>query len=530
MAFNEQSARKIIEFLLKDDCYEFKRWLKQIKKFNVEQIKNLLEGNRENLDIYKIKNKEIFDKLVQKFDNFSPIILKWYENEENYQYLKQLWIKYICIEDINEYIKNEKELADYLESKQVPYSKWPDKAKKEFKEAAEDTIGTYIHEEDIKKKLIQEHSMFNNCFTAIENLLKSFGNILTDTDSVAEEKYKDLAKSSKIFMVGSLLGTVASQFITSANTSINNKLLEKCLVKQIMQYIPSKCDAKKVALDIIKKCTKTEGIIDWEVNCNKYMEIFCNSTGKTQLQGYNEYFSVNLDAKNSETLSFAKKLTSIFKSNMVCGAVALASVINLGFSIIEFLQISELTKTIEGKKYRNRLEEIKKKFKSHMTGVDISNIDDPLLIQNINYLKNNIESDKELLKQLLVEIKMDIKSLEQKKKESIFGACVSGTIGVVSAVGTIAATGGMSLIYGLSTLANIISGGSNILGVCDCIKAIDELIEIQKEAKKESDEIEKQIKKLNLILKQKEFSFPNFYKLLSEISERGKRKYKKLGF
>jgi hypothetical protein len=43
MAFNEQSARKIIEFLLKDDCYEYKRWLKQITKFNAEQIKNLLE-------------------------------------------------------------------------------------------------------------------------------------------------------------------------------------------------------------------------------------------------------------------------------------------------------------------------------------------------------------------------------------------------------------------------------------------------------------------------------------------------------
>ena len=531
MAFNEQSARKIIEFLLKDDCYEYKRWLKQIKKFNAEQIKNLLEGNRENLGIYQIKNKDIFDKLVLKFENYSQITFKWYENEENYQYLKQLWKNYICIEDINEKITNEQQLTDYLESNNVPYSKWPDKVKEEFKEATEDTIGTYIHEEDIKKTLIQQHSMFRNCFTAFENLLKSFGNLFPDAESEAEEKYKTLGKKSSIFMVGSLFGTIASQFITSANTSINNKLLEKCLVKQIMQYIPDKCDAKNIALDIIKKCTKKEGNVNWLVKGYKFLTIEdLDADGSTRLSGYHENFNVNLDSKNSETLSITKKIATIFKSKMVCGAVVIASVINLGFSIIEFLQISELTKTIKGKQYNEQLEKIKQRFKSHMTEIDISNFDDPHFVEKINYLKSNIELDKESLKQLLIEIKMDIKSLEQKKKESIFGACISGAIGVVSAVGAIATTGGMSLIYGLSTLGNVIAGGTHILDARDCINLIDDLIKIQEEAKKESEEIEKQIKKLNLILKQKELPFPNFYEAFSEILEKEKRRYEKFGF
>ena len=524
MAFNEQSARKIIEFLLKDDCYEYKRWLKQITKFNVEQIKNLLEGNIENIDIYQIKNKNVFVKLVQKFDNFSQITLKWYENEENYQYLKQLWINYICIEDINEKIKNEQELADYLESNQVPYSKWPDKVKEEFKEATEDTIGTYIHEEDIKKTLIQQHSMFSKCFTGIQNLLKSLGNILSDADSLAEEKFKPYAKSVPINIVSGLIGSAATVFITSSNTSINNKLLEKCLVKQIMQYIPDKCDAKKVASDIIKNCTKTEGILNWEVN--KYPTLSFED-GKTQLYGYNEKFSVNLDAKNSETLSYAKKITSAFESKMVCGAVAIASFINLCFSIVEFFKISELTKTITGKQYSNELENIIAKFKSHLTEIDISNIDDPLLIPKINYLKSNIESDKENLTQLLVKIKMDIKLLEQKKKESIFGACISGALGIVSVVGTIATTGGTSLIYGLSTLGNLLSGGTHILNAYDCIEVIDELIKIQEKAKKESDEIEKQINKLKSM--EKNVHYPNFYNAFLELLEKEKRKCEKFG-
>ena len=138
--------------------------------------------------------------------------------------------------------------------------------------------------------------MFRNCFTAFENLLKSFGNLFPDAESEAEEKYKTLGKKSSIFMVGSLFGTIASQFITSANTSINNKLLEKCLVKQIMQYIPDKCDAKNIALDIIKKCTKKEGNVNWLVKGYKFLTIEdLDADGSTRLSGYHENFKVNLD-------------------------------------------------------------------------------------------------------------------------------------------------------------------------------------------------------------------------------------------
>jgi hypothetical protein len=366
--------------------------------------------------------------------------------------------------------------------------------------------------------------MFSKCFTGIQNLLKSLGNMLADADSLAEEKFKPYAKSLPISIVSGLIGSAATVFITSSNTSINNKLLEKCLVKQIMQYIPDKCDAKKVASDIIKNCTKTEGILNWEVNRYSTLSL---EDGKTQLYGYNEKFSVNLDAKNSETLSYAKKLTSVFESKMVCGAVVIASVINLGFSIIEFFKISELTKTITGKQYSNELKKAIAKFKSHLTEIDISNIDDPLLIPKINYLKSNIESDKENLTQLLVKIKMDIKLLEQKKKESIFGACVSGALGIVSVVGTIATTGGTSLIYGLSTLGNLLSGGTHILNAYDCIEVIDELIKIQEKAKKESDEIEKQINKLKSM--EKNVHYPNFYNAFLELLEKEKRKCEKFG-
>ena len=77
-----------------------------------------------------------------------------YDNEENYQYIKQLWLNYFCIEDINEEIeKNPKEekLTNFLEYKNINYSKWTEEVKKEIKEAAQETRGTCIHEEEIKK-------------------------------------------------------------------------------------------------------------------------------------------------------------------------------------------------------------------------------------------------------------------------------------------------------------------------------------------------------------------------------------------
>ena len=103
-------------------------------------------------------------------------------------------------------------------------------------------------------------------------------------------------------MVGSLFGTVASQFITSANTSINNKLLEKCLVKQIMQYIPDKCDAKKIALDIIKNCQKKEGNVNWVVRGYKFLtNEELDADGSTRLSGYHKNMNAHSIRARTDT-------------------------------------------------------------------------------------------------------------------------------------------------------------------------------------------------------------------------------------
>ena len=68
--------------------------------------------------------------------------------------IKQLWLNYICIEDINEIIKNnpnDEKLINFLGADNINYSKWPAEVKKEFKEAIQETI--YI--ENDKQDLIE---------------------------------------------------------------------------------------------------------------------------------------------------------------------------------------------------------------------------------------------------------------------------------------------------------------------------------------------------------------------------------------
>ena len=246
MSFNEKAARKIIMFLLENDVYDFKRWVPLIKKFNSEQIQKLFQGERDYN--YTAKNKAVFDNLVLKFDNFATILSKWYEKEENYQYIKQLWLNYICIEDINEEIEknlSEEKLTSFLESKNINYSKWPEEVKKEFKEAVQEAIGTYIHEEEIKKKLNEEHSGLKKCLDSVNNLMKSFTNIFADTDKEAQKIFEKNYSSIKLGIVGGLFSFIGSNIFSYAKEAINSKALKRFLIDQIQGYDICKFDAKK---------------------------------------------------------------------------------------------------------------------------------------------------------------------------------------------------------------------------------------------------------------------------------------------
>ena len=525
MSFNEKAARKIIMFLLEDDVYDFKRWVPLIKKFNSEQIQKLFQGERDYN--YTAKNKAVFDNLVLKFDNFATILSKWYEKEENYQYIKQLWLNYICIEDINEEIEknlSEEKLTSFLESKNINYSKWPEEVKKEFKEAVQEAIGTYIHEEEIKKKLNEEHSGLKKCLDTVNNLMKSFTNIFADTDKEAQKIFEKNYSSIKLGLVGGLFSLIGSQIFSSGKEAINSKALKRFLVDQIQCYDICKFDAKKIANDIMKKNWRPYDLINWRVGKGDcwWLE-FDEIDGTTYQNHINQDIQIDLNEMNSDTLSIGKKISAFFKSKMVCGLTALASFINLGFSAYEFYAISNLTETIAGKEYQKNFDKIKQQFKDHLNELDLT--DNCYGIEaKLIYVKNNIENDKEKLVKLIEQIKADIILLERHKKNSFISLALSALLGGGSILGGILASGGTSLIYSLSTVFNLISGGININNISICNRSIEELEAIKKQAEEEEKIMQEEIKKLDLKLKQKEFKFATYYNDCDNIYQKQKRK------
>ena len=211
----------------------------------------------------------------------------------------------------------------------------------------------------------------------------------------------------------------------------------------------------------------------------------------------------------------------IFQSQITCGLIAAASVINLYYSIKQFYDISKITEEISKSKdiYKNKFNEIKERFESHLKEINLYDLDPSQILNRITYIKNNIEGDKNQLLDLLVQIKRDIAILEEKTSSSKKGAIISGIIGTISGIGAIIASGGISAIYTLSTISNLVSLSSHVKSAYDCYALIDELMKIEKDANEEINKIQKAIEQLDSMSKQKECSLPSFYKEYIKILE-----------
>jgi len=536
MAINKESARKVIKFLLQDDEYNYRRWIPIIRNFNFEQIKNLLNGkNDENSsNIYNVSKPDIFNNLILKFENYSKIILKWYEKEDYYKYLKQLWINYICIEDINDenIIKTEQDLIKYLESNKIPYSQWPNDVKVEFKEAVNETICTYIHEKEFKDEFNRQHALLDQSYNSMKKYLDSFQNIFPDTDKESKNQCKLMENTLLSTIVGGVFSLIATGFIHTAKENINYKCFESYLVKQIIQYIPNKADAKKIAADIIIKCRNQCGTLNWAIEQSGCWDVFCNYDGVTFLENCDNYnkksLSLNLDGKESENISLLEKVKCVFKSQITCGLVAAASLLNLILSIKQFNDAQKLIEQIAKSKnsYELDLKRIKTNFKNHLKELNLNGLNVYQFIDRINYIRDIIEKDKIELEYLLLKIKTDIERLKYKKNESIKGAVFSGFLAAFAGIGAVITSGGISAIYSLSAFGNLVPLATSVNTAHDYAVLIDELIKIQKETENELKEIQKAIDNLNLKIKQKNCSLPTFYQEFNQVLEKQSEQFK----
>ena len=466
--FDEHKARNLVDILLKNDISIYRKLLPEVHKLDSESFENLF-GGADDYD-FQVKNKKLFNKLSIKFNNFQVILEEWYKDSKYYEYLKELWSKYPCIENLRD--KDDKSFEEILNSYKINYSKWPLDIKYEFKTLVSNTQDTRAYE--LKNLIEDKFSQLNN---VLEELI------------VFRNAIKKQGEDNAIYVKNSqnIIMNIIQTIVLPIGGYFGKKSIEEKEIKEAHRLISSKCLNKKeadyIAKDFMKiikkkKCTGCYNYIDKNKKLHK-LRINCKD-GKI------------------DNLSIFKKAKAFFKCKVVCGLHAALSFLNLGWSVYE------LTQTYKGfsqiKEYKIRLEEIVNLFNIHKKEIGILPEDFSEAAQRIKTTLDTIRQDQQKLRQLMQDIRKSIKIQEGQKNKSIAGLITSAALGVFGVAGSIITCNGVSLVYGISSVANVFSAISHTTNIVMANKIIDGFNEILDEAIKEEqiiqDEIDKLIKEL----------------------------------
>ena len=82
--------RKLAEYLISSDYNIFKRHLSEVQNLNDEQFNELFEGNTDYKK-FNVQNQKNFNQLVAKFDDNKDLIMKWYNKEDYYIFILEIW-------------------------------------------------------------------------------------------------------------------------------------------------------------------------------------------------------------------------------------------------------------------------------------------------------------------------------------------------------------------------------------------------------------------------------------------------------
>lgn len=459
--FDELKAREVTELLLKKDVNIFRKLLPEIKNLNSQEFQNLFTGVSDYN--YNVKNKKDFRKLCIKFDNFHTILDEWYEKSEYYEYLKEIWTKYPCIENLKS--KDEKEFEDSLKSCGINYNNWPINIKSEFKTLVSSTDETLAFQ---LKKTVEDN--FPELNSVLEELI-----LFRDTMKVKEDENKIYSQNSEnlIFNIIQTVAIPIAYYFGKKNIQIK-EMKEACKLVSKKGYDnkTSKYISKRfVKLIEKKKCT----------GCYDYRD------------KYKKLHKIGLKCKNGKlnNLNLARKAKAFFKSKMVVGMHAALSFLNLGWSIYELTQTYKDFHQVEI--YKVRLKEIVGLFEIHKKQIGILPDDFHEASERIKKVLDNIRKDQENLKQLMEDIRNSINKQNSQKNKAIFGLISSGVLGVFGVVGSIVTFNGVSLIYGISSCANVFSAIAHTSNIVMTNKIIDRYNEVLTQAIEEEKKMQGEI-------------------------------------
>ena len=461
--FNEQKARELTSILLKNDISIYRKLLPEVQKMNSEDFQSLFEGIDDQE--FNVKNKKDFKKLSIKFNNFHVILEEWYQKPKYYAYLKELWTRYPCIENLR--CKEDDEFEKAMKSFSINYDKWPTDVKSEFKTLVNNTEDTTVYE---LKQIIEDK--FSELNSVLEELIVFKKAIKEQEENLVYEKNSQSLILNIIETIALPLAYMFGQKnIAAKEAKVANKIIyNKCFNKKQADFIT------KDFIKIIekKKCT----------GCYNYID-------KNK-----KIYKLKLQCKNGKlnNLKLGQKAKAFFKSKVVCGLHAALSFLNLGWSIYE------LTQTYKGfqqvKNYKKRLEEIVALFNVHKKEIGILPEDFSEAAIRIRNVLDKIRKDQQDLRNLINDIRKSIQFQESQKNKAIAGIVGSIGLGIFGVVGGIVTANGTSVIYGVSSVANAASAIAHTTNLVMSSKLIKEFNDVLAKAYEEEEKIQKEIDNL----------------------------------
>jgi len=469
-SFDELKARKLINFLLEYDIKIYKKLVPEINKLDSEAIEKLFSGDADY--DYNVKNKKIFKKLLDKFENFQNILEEWYKDEKYYEYIKILWIKYPCIEDLKD--SKMEEIEEKMESYLIDFKSWPQEIKEDLKKLIDQTSDTRVFE--LKKEI-------DNKYCQISSTLKE----LVYIKSISK-KWKDEKKLYSINANNILKNMIEYICIPIGIYTVGSKFYGKVIQDKEKRYLTKKLCNEYHCSKATSDCLVEQSINDIKCKnvCGNY-EILLDNKNK-------DVVNINCDSGKLDNLGVLKKFKTFFKNNYVCGLHAGLSFINLFWSIHELRQTFKEADKIKG--YEKELNTIIMAFKSHQELIGILPDNFNEATKHIKYILSLIKEDQKNLSNLIQEIIKGIEIQNSQKDKSVYGIFSSLGLFVFGAVGGVVTGGGTAIVYGVSSLANVISLAIHSKNYTESSNYLKQYHELLKRAMDEKSKMEKQYDEL----------------------------------
>jgi hypothetical protein len=492
--------RKFVVFLLSSDLNVFKKHLEEVRQLSDNEFNELFEGNTDfNFSVNNIKQ---FRQLVQKFEDNKELLEQFYNKEEYYGYVLQIWKKNI-LQKLKE-ANDKKEKDQILIDNKIDTSKWDDEFKNDFQ--------SIINTKPIKELAERMKNYIEADYGNFDELIK--------TVNKCKNRVKKTEKNHCNLIFGANLNTsmnrVLKEFVPKFLKDITNEienipfLFKKKEKEKAIDEVKSKMlssTEEKELIDEIKKIyekSETEKNDLGFFDVNKEFEQLNNLSHKFNEEHPDDEFDELFDLGNESTennglkfegLKFEEKANAVFSNKMIKHAILGISLANSTYSVLHCAN-TLMNYKLFSQEFRERLDSIKNNFEKHQSNVKLIPDDIDEAIQQVIKCGQDFNQDLEDIEELINDINNAINGVKTERNSSILNLIGSSGGLIIGIFGLAVTKGDDRVEYATASLADVLAIVANSTDIVFQSKLLKEYAEFLNEAKKTKEKIIEEIDKL----------------------------------